>query len=70
MLGSVLKSGLLLAAVATGSSAMPSNEPSPVSGTAEQAEPSGAAISLSSPMVVLESSAMVVVDSSAGAAVV
>src|SRR6476469_7276865 len=37
-----LRTGLLLAAVATGSVAMPENDPLPLAGTAEHAEPNGA----------------------------
>jgi hypothetical protein len=40
---------LLLAAVATGSVAMPEKEPFPVAGTAEQAGPNGAVAMLSLP---------------------
>ena len=41
---SVDRSGLFEAAVATGSSAMPSDEPSPSAGTAEQASPTGVSV--------------------------
>src|SRR6476469_2172683 len=37
------RTGLLLAAVATGAVAMPENEPAPLAGTAEQAAPNGVA---------------------------
>src|SRR5687768_11760135 len=49
----VLRRGLLLAAVATGSVAMPSNEPLPEVGTAEQPAPKGLAI-ISSVVVLLD----------------
>src|SRR6185436_2822313 len=64
------RAGLLLAAVATGSCAMPSKEPSPDSGTAAQPSPSGAAMSVdpvSSAIVVsVPLSAIVVAVSLAG----